>query len=392
MNPSGLCFVNASLPHGRRGSLRAVGDTIVGLDLPPEPGDRVLDLQGDRLLPGLINAHDHLQLNNLPRLKYRPQYTNFTQWVDDIQPRLSREPLFIAHHALPRTRRLLIGGVKNLLCGATTVAHHDPGDDTLQAAEFPVRVLAEQGWSHSLSLDGAAAVTAARERTPDEWPWLVHAAEGTDAAAAADFDALDALGCLRANTLLVHGVALDAARRRRLVEAGAALVWCPGSNEHLFGCTVAVEGLFGQGRLALGSDSRISGERDLLDELRVAANCSPLDDAALELLVTERNAQLLRCPDRGVLRPGACADFVVLPADMHLTQARRSDLRLVVVAGQPRYADRDLGAAFDPLAFDPVRVDGRDKLLARGLVAMLREADIAEPGLELSVQAPGMPA
>jgi cytosine/adenosine deaminase-related metal-dependent hydrolase len=230
-------------------------------------------------------------------------------------------------------------------------------------------------------------VLAACERTPAPWPWIVHAAEGVDAAAADDFDTLEALGCLRPNSLLVHGVALDARRRRRLVESGAALVWCPGSNQHLFGCTVAVEGLFGQGRLALGSDSRISGERDLLDELRVAADCSPLQDAALELLVTERNAQLLRCPDRGVLRPGACADFVVLPAGMSLAQARRSDLRLVVVGGQPRYADRDLGSAFDPPTFDDVRVDGRDKLLARRLVEMLREADIAEPGLELAAPA-----
>lgn len=383
MSTPGLCFVNASLPQGRRGSLRVRGETIVGLDLPPEPGDRVLDLQGDRLLPGLINAHDHLQLNNLPRLKYRPQYSNFTQWVDDIQPRLASEPLFIAHHAVPRTRRLLIGGVKNLLSGVTTVAHHDPGDDTLLADEFPVRVLAEQVWSHSLSLDGEAAVVAACRRTPAHWPWIVHAAEGTDAAAAADFDALDSLGCLRPNTLLVHGVALDASRRRRLVESGAALVWCPGSNEHLFGCTVAVEGLYGQRRLALGSDSRISGERDLLDELQQAARCSPLDDAALESLVTERNAQLLRCDDRGVLKAGALADLVVLPAGMALTQAQRSDLRLVVVGGQPRYADPDLGAAFEPHTFDAVRVDGRDKRLSRRLVAMLREAEITEPGLEV---------
>ena len=387
MSRPGLCFINAGLRPGRPGSLRVLGDTIVSLDLPPEPGDRIVDLQGDRLLPGLINAHDHLQLNDLPRLKYRAQYGNFTEWVDDIQPRLAREPLFIAHHALPRARRLLIGGIKNLLSGVTTVAQHDPGDASLAAPDFPLRVLAEQGWSHSLALDGGEAVLAACERTPAHWPWIVHAAEGVDGAAADDFDTLEALGCLRPNSLLVHGVALDAGRRRRLIESGAALVWCPGSNQHLFGCTVAVEGLFGQRRLAIGSDSRISGERDLLDELRVAADCSPLDDAALESLVTERNAQLLRCSDRGVLRPGALADLVALPAGMPLTQARRSDLRLVVVGGQPRYADPALALAFDDPAFDAVRVDGRDKRLARHLAVALRAAGIAEPGLDLAPQA-----
>ena len=35
----------------------------------------VVDLDEAVVLPGLINAHDHLELNSFPRLKWRPRYT-----------------------------------------------------------------------------------------------------------------------------------------------------------------------------------------------------------------------------------------------------------------------------------------------------------------------------
>ena len=86
-----------------------------------------VDLGGARVLPGLVNAHDHLQLNAaLPRLGFRELYRNASEWIADITPRLSSDPRLMAHRAVPREQRFFIGGLKNLFCGATTVAHHDP--------------------------------------------------------------------------------------------------------------------------------------------------------------------------------------------------------------------------------------------------------------------------
>ncbi len=59
---------------GNIGSLRIVGSRIAALDVDPQPEDLIVDLAGDRLLPGLINAHDHLQLNSLPALSRRGRY------------------------------------------------------------------------------------------------------------------------------------------------------------------------------------------------------------------------------------------------------------------------------------------------------------------------------
>lgn len=332
-----------------------------------------VDLRGARLLPGLINAHDHLHLNGaLPRLKFRDGYRNASEWIADITPRLATDPGLLAHRAPPRAQRLLAGGLKNLLSGVTTVLHHDPRDAVLDEPGFAVDVPAPGGWAHSLALDGEEAVRASHRATPAGRPWIIHAAEGVDTAAALEFDRLEALGCISPDTLLVHGLGLSAAQQRRVVRARAGVVWCPGSNLHLFGRTLDPEWLFHQGRLVLGSDSRISGGRDLLAEVALVRELTGWSDERLQTWVTEGAARLLGLSDRGRLEPGLRADLIALPAGLPLSRATRADLRLVVVAGRPLYADADLGEA---LGLVPVRVDGRLKAMARHLI-------VAEPGLE----------
>ena len=60
---------------------------------------------------------------------------------------------------------------------------------------------------------------------------MIHAGEGLDEAARAELDALDALGCLAANTVLIHGVAFCRTEADRVIAAGAGLIWCPSSNQ-----------------------------------------------------------------------------------------------------------------------------------------------------------------
>ena len=207
-----MTFVNADF-GGQRSSLRLQGGRITHLHTPPMRGDLVLDLGGDRLLPGLINAHDHLQLNHFPALQYPALYGNAAEWIEDFNARLRDNPAVRASAAVPRAQRLLGGGLKNLLSGVTTVAHHDPLDALLQRASFPTRVVREFGWSHSLHVDGEARVRASCAGTPAGQPWIIHAAEGVDAQAHAEFERLAALGRLRPHTLLVHALGLDESQR-----------------------------------------------------------------------------------------------------------------------------------------------------------------------------------
>lgn len=379
----GLTFINAAI-DGDLSSLRMVGSRIASVGEEPQCGDVVIDLHGDRLLPGLINAHDHLQLNNFGRLQYRSQYSNVRDWIADVAEHLQASATVKASGDVSRDRRLLLGGIKNLLSGVTTVAHHDPLYGVLISDAYPVQVVIQYGWSHSLLIDGDKDVRRSYQATSTAWPWIIHAAEGIDDAAAAEFDSLDALGCIAPNTLIVHGVALDAARRQRLVDTRAGLIWCPASNLHLFGKTAEVHDLVEHGSVALGTDSRLSGSRDLLDELKVAREISALDDRTLESLVTTHSARLLRLADRGVLRAGAAADILVLPP-IPLASAARADIRLVMIRGKMLYANTHYASAIAPSSsWVEVSVDGQAKALDRRLAMLWAQSDMQEPGLDVS--------
>jgi SAM-dependent methyltransferase len=96
---------------------------------------------------------------------------------------------------------------------------------------------------------------------------------------------------------------LAAARRRG---ERHELVCGPSSNDFLFGRTAEVSELSASRRLALGTDSRLTGEGDLLAELPAARGMSQLSAAQLFDLVTTGGARLLRVRvgGRGRIRPG----------------------------------------------------------------------------------------
>jgi cytosine/adenosine deaminase-related metal-dependent hydrolase len=380
-----VTFVNADIGGSSAASLRVAGSRIAAMGGGAGAGDRVVDLRGDRLLPGLINAHDHLHFNTLPPLESTTYWRHAREWISQVNLRRQTEPAFESHVAVALDERLLIGGIKNLLSGVTTVAHHDRLYPFLVSERFPICVLAHYGWSHSLYIDGDEQVRDAYLRTPPRWPWIIHVAEGVDEEAAKEFDRLDGLGCLGANTLIVHGIALDHAQRMRLEDAAAGLIWCPSSNSRLFGRTAAVSDLVRRGRVALGTDSRFSGSRDLLCELKAARETGALEPDTLESLVTRDAATLLRLTDRGALRVGARADLLVLPDGMALSDASRADIRLVVLGGHPLYADTAYARLAAPAThWAAVRVDGKPKMLERKLAAALSAATLSEPGLEIA--------
>lgn len=386
-----ISFVNAQVlgPDGIVAErLRIVGGQVAEIGGTPRRGDRIVALDGSVVLPGLINAHDHLELNNFPRLKWQERYANASEWIADFQPRFATDPRLTGPRAVPLAERLLIGALKNLLAGATTVCHHNPLHRPMRR-RYPVRLVTRFRFSHSFLIDGESLATDYR-RTPQNWPWIVHLAEGTDAAAAAELPRLEQLRCLGPNTLLVHGVALTPPDQERILECGGGLIWCPSSNLFTLGATADVRRFAAVHRVALGSDSRLSGERDLLDELHVASQTGQISGAELYRMVTLNAADLLRIPSLGRLAPSLPADLVILPPSDRppletLLAARRADLRLVMLAGRPLVTDPDFAPLFAATGrkFTAVRLDGREKLLAREIADRLRHGTIGEEGLEL---------
>jgi cytosine/adenosine deaminase-related metal-dependent hydrolase len=398
-----VSLVNARVAAGDRiaESIR-FSSRVLSMGEPSKRGDTVIDLQGSFVLPGLVNAHDHLELNHYGRIKGRERYENASDWITDMTPRLSADAAIREGRAHPLVERLFVGGLKNLLAGVTTVAHHNPFYAELRRT-MPIRVVRRYGWAHSFQLERQPAgargepggdIALRWRATPPGAPFVLHLAEGIDDRARSELPRLEALGCLKANTVIVHGVAIDRNGWRRVARAGGGLIWCPASNAFLFGRTAMVRELIEDGgddlplTVALGTDSRVTGSLDLLDELRAARAASELPPETLLGMVTAEAGRLLRQPRAGRLVVGAPADFVILPPLAEtpggaLLEARRRDVRLVAIAGKPLVADPGFAAVFlaRRVTSRPLCVDGAPKLADSGLVRRITGCPIVEPGV-----------
>lgn len=295
-----------------------------------------LDFAEGDVRPGLINAHDHLHRNHYSRLG-APPYPDAYAWARDIQHR--HRTLIAERHALPRREALLAGAWKNLFAGVTTVVHHDRWEAAFDR-DFPLRVVPVASVD-SLGMVPALAVPAAAPR------FCIHLAEGVGAAAADEVAQLDRMGLLSPRLIAVHGVGIEGEALSRFRASGAALVWCPTSNLFLLGRT-ASRALLAEGLdVLLGSDSLLSGEGDLLDELQCARRLGLLSDARLVDAVGATAARRFGLPVPS-LDPGAPADVIVTVRP--LLEARAADVALVVVGGIPRVARLDLVPALGALA------------------------------------------
>ncbi len=399
-----VAFVNARVVvDGSSADSIRFSSRILGIGAPPERSDVVVDLEGAFVLPGLVNAHDHLELNHFGRLRFRESYENASQWIDDMRPKLRTDPAILDGLSRKLGDRLLAGALKNLFSGVTTVSHHNPFYRELGRG-FPMRVVRRYGWAHSFTLEGAPVgaagergpdVAKACARTPPDAPFLIHLGEGYDPSARNELTRLADLACLRENTVLVHGVGLSPEDWSRTCRAGAGLVWCPASNQFLLGRTAPIDAFLRRepeslSAIAIGTDSRLSGARDLLDELRVARASASVAPADMLRMVTTNAAGLLRVPQAGSLSPGFPADLVVVPPlgrgpAESLLALERSRIRLVAVGGRPLVGDPELDAVFQArrVATADAEIDGNPRLLDAALARRIRTSRVAEPGLKL---------
>jgi cytosine/adenosine deaminase-related metal-dependent hydrolase len=355
----------------------------------PANGALTVDLDGYTIFPGLINAHDHLELNHFPRSKFREKYDNAHQWGEDMNARLDTEP-YKSLRAYPLWDKLFIGGLKNLLCGAMTVAHHNPPHKELWRKDFPVRVLRKYGWTHSLHFSTDAEIVESYRTTPKDVPWFIHLAEGMDEVAAGEYQRLKTLGCVGKNTIIVHGVGIpleDAISANEIygmghTDGGIRIVWCPSTNLFLLDKTLFERIIAVNGRVALGSDSRLTADGDLLDEINVArqAHIQNFEEGIMGLVLTH-GAQLLSLSNIGHLNCNANADFLMINSAKKLSHSRRADLALVVKSGVPQIGDPDVMAKFPHVQTVAATLDGKPKRIQLDLARRIHDNKLKEPGL-----------
>ncbi len=381
------------------------GDRIVST---PVNGAQVIDLDGYTIFPGLINAHDHLELNHYPRSKFRERYDNARQWHEDMNVRLNEEP-YKSLRAYPLWDKLFIGGLKNLLCGATTVAHHNPPHKDLWRKDFPVRVLKNYGWSHSFYLSTDEEIIQSYSSTPQDWPWFIHLAEGTDEVAAGEYERLDKLGCIdQYKPVLIHCVGMRKKGQHFIhlpenqtvdfiADHVRGIIWCPTTNLYLLGKTLVDDEnnyIFPiTNALGIGSDSRLTSAGDLLTELTAAYECfdSNSDKAAhiVNLVLYDAGFILFHESIQDWMFGQEYADMVMIRTSendaVKLCNSSRADLALIVKGGVPQIGDPELMAKFTDIKTVDATLDGKPKAIHIELAKRIHANALKEPGLEVDI-------
>ncbi|HYO87746.1 MAG TPA: hypothetical protein VER79_03810 [Candidatus Limnocylindrales bacterium] len=335
-----------------------------------------IDLSDLTLLPPLINAHDHLELNHYPRTKFREFYPNAHVWGEDVSARLNDES-FRSLRAIPLEDQLFIGGLKNLLCGALIVVQHNPPHRALFRREFPVRVVRRYAWAHSLHFSNPAAIQRIY-RQAKFWrlPFYIHIGEGIDALAAAELPRLDALlGGDLTRIALIHGVGLRSHDVTKFAPRVRGLIICPTTNRYLLNAVPNARAwVAAGGRIALGSDSRLTAAGDLLDELQ-AAHTLYGDLPYQPEAITGTRPQI--------------EDLIAVRGGAPLHTARRSDLALVMRGGIPLIGDPEIMARFSRTATIPALLDGQPKAIHAALARQITACSLRVPGLAIDSEYPG---
>jgi cytosine/adenosine deaminase-related metal-dependent hydrolase len=295
---------------------------------------RTIDLRDHLILPGLINAHDHLQFGMFPRLGQGP-YPSWREWARDIYR--PHEPPLRALLDFPKEDRLWWGAIRNALSGVTTVCHHDASQSLFAGGSLPVTVHSNFGWAHSLDDENWFERYS---QTPRGRPFIVHCAEGLDAKSRREAAKLERRAGLDSHVVLVHAVGISRRDWLKVRAAGAWIVWCPSSNLHILGRTLARDLLMSYPSIALGSDSPISAAGDLLNEIDLARQLFELQPDLLYRMVTTRAAQLLRlAAHAGTISAGGAADLLLVndrglsPCES-LVRLAREDIAAVLHEGR----------------------------------------------------------
>jgi cytosine/adenosine deaminase-related metal-dependent hydrolase len=356
------------------GRVAAIGDRGSGTgDRGAGSGDRgVRDLGNVALMPGLVNAHTHLELSWMRNRV--PPAARFTDWVktlfairgrpDHVMTPEQLAPIREAIGELQSSGTVAVGDISNSLAAAGPmreakldgVIFHEllgfkerdgasiesTSAARAAAAAAGARVSLAPHAPYSTSLELFSAIRSAVDRnacpimsvhlgeSPEEVEFLergsgawrgmletIGAWRDDWAIPACDPVAyLDRHGLIDEHTLVVHGVQFTDSALARLKEIGATLVTCPRSNQWVGVGYPPIERFYGAGvKVAVGTDSLASVEDlNLFSELQTMRRLAPSMPASKILESgTLTGARALGLGDElGSLTPGKRAEMIAV--------------------------------------------------------------------------------
>lgn len=313
-----------------------------------------------------INSHDHLIGNWFPRAGENRPYPNSHIWVEEMKSSFSflERNLFWVNDGsfdlLDPSASVLarLGAYKNLFSGCSVVQDHAPLQKDAYYRQFPIRVLKDYRQCHSITLDnwwGGKSSAEEMQLSHGKMPFIIHLSEGRDEITAGEFAKLLDAHLLKANTLIIHGIALTDDELALISKAGASVCWCPTSNQFLIGETLKVDLALKHGvNVVLGTDSTMSGGVNILDELISAKKAYPkIPVATLYKMITQNAAKALMIdPAYGTLNPSSTRNLLLIdkldPDPMeNLLQIETENIALLVSDSIPRFGDTQWLEHFD---------------------------------------------
>jgi cytosine/adenosine deaminase-related metal-dependent hydrolase len=363
----------------KNGIVTVADGKIVGVR-EPGAGKRELevrDLGPVAVLPGLINAHTHLELSWLRGRV--PPASRFTDWVKTLfairgrpDGGMSAAQVAPIHEAIAEARAsgtVAVGDISNSLAAVGPMQEADldgvvfhellgfkerdgaliesTRDMRARASAAGARLSLAPHAPYSTSLELFKAIRAAvnENACPIMSVHLGESAEEVEFLAegsgpwrgmletigawrddwripACDpLSYLDRHGVIDEKTLVIHGVQFGDQALSRLAEIGATLVTCPRSNQWVGVGYPPIERFYNSGvKVAIGTDSLASVEDlNLFSEMKTMRWLAPNVPAAKILeSATLTGARALGLEDLGTLAPGkrALMISVTLPADV----------------------------------------------------------------------------
>lgn len=306
----------------------------------------------------LINSHDHLVGNWVPRAGDHRPYPNSHIWVEDMRDSFSfheRNKYWLNDGSFdlldPAAFSVArLGAYKSLFSGCGTVHDHAPlqKDEYYEAMPITVPRLFRQ--CHSITMGnwwGGNPPGQEMELTKGEMPFVIHMGEGTDDITKGEFAIFKEQGLLRANVLLIHGIAFTPDQIAEIAKVGASLCWCPTSNFYLIGETLDIAAaLKHQTNVVIGTDSTMSGGVNLIAEFAVIREKYPdIPPSELYRMVTQNAVKALHLHHRyGALNPEDTQNLLLIdqiekdPFE-NLMELEMKGIQLLIVDGVPRYGD-----------------------------------------------------
>jgi aminodeoxyfutalosine deaminase len=377
-------------PPLRDGRVAVRDGRIAWVGQPGEPGEPpwpVRDLGTGVLLPGLVNAHCHLELSHLKGALHGER--GFVAWVEELVSARARatgaeirEAVALAIVQLESTGTVAVADVSNALAhldlleasGLSAVVFFEllaweperagavlEGADRTVAQAVPaslrsrVRLAAHAPHSVSPALlaglvqrGGPAAIHLAESAAEGrflsagngEWAGFLE----RRGLGHVDFRPpgttpvryLNAVGALRRGMLAAHCVHVDGADRELLARRGVYVAVCPRSNRALgVGLPPVPELRRADVKLCLGTDSLASAPSlDLAEDMSALHREFPdLAPAVIVDMATRGGAEALGLSDLGTLAPGRRAALCFAPAPR-----APEDPLAFLVSGQARIA------------------------------------------------------